>query len=354
MTDYTYPASDDLSDKDGLASGNPEKLILGSDLEAEFQAIATAIASKFDSTDRATQAQAEAATSSTTLITPERLGDWAAQNAGIVEDAAALTDPGADRVLFWDDSAGALAFLSVGAGLSLTGTTLASDDAAIDHDSLSGFVANEHVDHSAVSINASGGEGISAGGDLTASRTLDLDFSGLTQETTLDLANDAVAFYDASASAHRKVPLQNFVGSALGDGRWYRSSTQAISASTATTVVFNAQDYDSLERGTFSTATGIYTVGSAGARVLVSVAIKAPSFSVEDSLDVRIQVNGSTVASTVGVVYEGLGALTLIPTLSTALSLSASDEVRVQVEAFNNAANIGGSVETFIRIMELG
>jgi hypothetical protein len=39
-------------------------------------------------------------------------------------DIAALTDPGADRILFWDDSAGALVWLTAGSGLSITGTTL--------------------------------------------------------------------------------------------------------------------------------------------------------------------------------------------------------------------------------------
>jgi hypothetical protein len=39
-------------------------------------------------------------------------------------DIAALADPNADRLLFWDDSAGAYVHLSVGAGLSITGTTL--------------------------------------------------------------------------------------------------------------------------------------------------------------------------------------------------------------------------------------
>lgn len=38
----------------------------------------------------------------------------------------ALTDPGADRVLFWDDSAGALTWLTLGTGLSITGTTISS------------------------------------------------------------------------------------------------------------------------------------------------------------------------------------------------------------------------------------
>lgn len=38
--------------------------------------------------------------------------------------ADALVDPGADRVLFWDDSAGELTWLTLGTGLSITGTTL--------------------------------------------------------------------------------------------------------------------------------------------------------------------------------------------------------------------------------------
>jgi len=35
-----------------------------------------------------------------------------------------LTDPGADRVLFWDDSAGLLNWLSLGTGLAITGTEI--------------------------------------------------------------------------------------------------------------------------------------------------------------------------------------------------------------------------------------
>lgn len=41
-----------------------------------------------------------------------------------VLDIAALTDPGADRLLFWDDSVGAYVHLSLGTNLSITGTTL--------------------------------------------------------------------------------------------------------------------------------------------------------------------------------------------------------------------------------------
>lgn len=37
---------------------------------------------------------------------------------------AALVDPDADRIFFWDDSLGATTFLTVGSGLDITGTTL--------------------------------------------------------------------------------------------------------------------------------------------------------------------------------------------------------------------------------------
>lgn len=40
---------------------------------------------------------------------------------------AALADPNADRILFWDDSAGAYAYLTAGTNLTITGTTLSAD-----------------------------------------------------------------------------------------------------------------------------------------------------------------------------------------------------------------------------------
>jgi hypothetical protein len=43
---------------------------------------------------------------------------------------ASLTDPGADRILFWDDSAGAVTWLEAGTGLSITGTTLSASATA--------------------------------------------------------------------------------------------------------------------------------------------------------------------------------------------------------------------------------
>ncbi len=50
--------------------------------------------------------------------------------------------------------------------------------AGVDHDSLSNFVANEHVNHSSVSISA--GTGLTGGGDLTTTRTLALANTAVT------------------------------------------------------------------------------------------------------------------------------------------------------------------------------
>lgn len=54
----------------------------------------------------------------------ERLQKWErAADLGLGK----LTDPNADRVLFWDDSAGALKWLTVGNGLLLSDTTLTAN-----------------------------------------------------------------------------------------------------------------------------------------------------------------------------------------------------------------------------------
>jgi hypothetical protein len=39
----------------------------------------------------------------------------------------ALTDPNADRLMFWDDSCGCMAWLTAGGGLSISGTTISSN-----------------------------------------------------------------------------------------------------------------------------------------------------------------------------------------------------------------------------------
>ena len=50
--------------------------------------------------------------------------------------------------------------------------SISTDDSAIVHDDLSGFVANEHINHTSVSITA--GDGLTGGGTIASTRTLNV------------------------------------------------------------------------------------------------------------------------------------------------------------------------------------
>lgn len=64
----------------------------------------------------------------------------------------------------------------------------------IQHDNLGGFVANEHINHSSVNITA--GNGLTGGGDITASRTLNVGAGSL-----IDVAADTVSVDLTEANA---------------------------------------------------------------------------------------------------------------------------------------------------------
>ncbi len=235
MTDYARANSGGathFTDKDGLSPGDANKVIVGAQFDAEFEAIVTAVASKYDSTDIASQAQAEGETSNAVIMTPLRVANWADANGGMVGDIHALADPGQDELLGWDDSAGAVVGFTAGDGLTITGTVIDMDilgiedltdpggdrlmfwdnsagfvrfltaanaltisgtdldvvDSSIDHDSLNNFVANEHVDHTAVTITAGSALSYSVGGtDISSSATIDVDLTGLVQVDSTDI-----------------------------------------------------------------------------------------------------------------------------------------------------------------------
>jgi len=58
------------------------------------------------------------------------------------------------------------------------GRLTAAADVNIDHDAISNFVANEHIDHTAVTLTA--GTGLDGGGDISANRTFDLADTAVT------------------------------------------------------------------------------------------------------------------------------------------------------------------------------
>lgn len=152
MSDYTKTT--DFAAKDALASGNANKVIKGTEFDDEFNALETAIASKYDSTDRntangiagldasalveptylpaatttaagvlevATELEAEAASATDKILTPSTLN----LNTGVLADLLNLAAPGGDRLYFYDSSGTpATKYLTIDATLDITGTTL--------------------------------------------------------------------------------------------------------------------------------------------------------------------------------------------------------------------------------------
>jgi hypothetical protein len=101
--------------------------------------------------------------------------------------------------------------VNINAGTGLTGggditasRTLSVDEPNVNHDNLQNFVANEHVDHTAVTITA--GVGLSGGGDISANRTIDLavdELTALAYQTRVP-TDSYIPYYDTTLAAHRR------------------------------------------------------------------------------------------------------------------------------------------------------
>jgi len=108
-------------------------------------------------------------------------------------------------------------------------------EGSINHDNLSGFVTNKHINHSSVSITA--GTGLSGGGTITSTRTINMDINSLSTDASPDRANDYVVTYDASALGHKKVLLNDMLssGSSIFGSEFQEASSESESSTTSET-----------------------------------------------------------------------------------------------------------------------
>jgi len=365
MVDYTR--NEDYVEKDTLPTGDPEKLILGTDLQSEFDEIAQSLITKLDTDDRATAAQAMAGTNNTTYMTPLRVaqllqGDGS--GAGIVTDLVSLEDPDADRILFWDDSEDSAGFLFAGNGLIISGTTIAVDSSEVTHDSLAGVDANQHIDHTAVAVLAGPGLALtSLTDDLTDDFEYELDISALTSVVISDVDNaaDLIVFYDADAADHKVLPVEELVGSQLGHAGYWRSGDIALptAASTATgtllTIPFNTPFVaDTLINCTFDTLSGILTAVN-DTTVLVNAKVYSDNIGEGSSLIAHLLINSNRVDTNPQTSLAGFGGSAKQSNLAKIVELSAGDEVSVEVITDSDAGpNLRGSEElTHISFVEI-
>lgn len=252
MTDYTQNTF--FATKDALVTGDANKRIKGSEIDAEFAEIATAIASKANAAD---------VTGGGTDFTAAA-DAWLAANTSNVGQIYDLADPNADRILFWDDSAGAMKWLAVDSSLAITGTTLT----ALGVGGGGGTYDPEQVlDHTLISVTA--GAGLTGGGTIDATITLTvgagegiavaadsvgLSLTSLTALSETLASDDVVLVYDTSNAAHRKVA--------------YKDIALPVDTVSATSKTIAAADINRVQYCTAGTAvtitlnTGVGAVGS--------------------------------------------------------------------------------------------
>lgn len=120
------------------------------------------------------------------VATVDMAGFMSAADKAALDNVATLTalaDPNADRVVFWDDSAGGYAFLSMGASLTLSGTSLNLADGDKGDITVSASGGTWTIDNGVVTT-------AKLGGDITtAGKALLDDADNAAQRTTLGLGS---------------------------------------------------------------------------------------------------------------------------------------------------------------------
>ncbi len=248
MTDFTKTTN--FTAKDNLTTGDALKVIKGSYFDTEFDNIATAITSKYDSNDLASQAQAEAGTNNLTLMTPLRceqhVQNWAGENDAMVEDIQAL-NLAADAVLGWDQSAGAAIGFTLGAGLSFSTTTL----------NLASAVAGAGMTMTSQVLNVIAGDGITVNANDIALKST-VPGAGLTM--TSGVVN-VIGGAGITANA-------NDIAVSLGDAFTWTGNHIFQEAITATDEIFFTGVITPTELGSGSSTDNYAPAGFATANIL--------------------------------------------------------------------------------------
>jgi hypothetical protein len=145
------------------------------------------------------------------------------------------------------------------ANARLVASNITQFTSSIDHDSLLNYVANRHIDHSAVSISTA--TGLTGGGNITATRTISLDINALTEKVS-PVSTDFLLLYDVSGISHKKV-LLNSVGTLLSFPQGYEY-IQNVGPYSTTSTTFVSPTGSSFPFTTASKTAGTYKVSWCG------------------------------------------------------------------------------------------
>ena len=182
--------------------------------------------------------------------------------------------------------------LTIEASAGGGGAGTISGSSQINHDATTGFVGNEHIDHSNVSIT--GTTGLSGGGDITTNRQITLDVSSGTFTGGVTAANDALGVLSGSA----QITAFGFVSSSVGDT--LQQVTTAGATTNVATTFSNTTDSTSKTTGALIVGggLGVNNTINAGGDVIAFASsderLKDNIKPIENALDKVSQISGNT------------------------------------------------------------
>ena len=175
-----------------------------------------------------------------------------------------VTDSGGDGSLSYNNATGVITYtgpsasevrahFTGGTGITLSGGEFSTTDSEIVHDNLSGFVANEHIDHTSVTMTA--GDGLTGGGTIAATRTFAVGAGD-----GISVAADAVAVDSSvvrTAGTQTIGGAKTFSADAIFSGNITVNGSQTILNTETLTVDDNIIILNNNETGTPSQNAGI-------------------------------------------------------------------------------------------------
>ena len=210
---------------------------------------------------------------------------------------------------------------------NINGTIATATQGTIDHDSLANFVANEHIDHSSVSVVA--GAGLTGGGTIAANRTINVvGGTGITANadeiTTTDgeIVHDNLSGFVANEHIdHSGVTIT--AGTGLTGGGTI-AATRTLNVAGGDGITANANDIAITAAQT--TITSIYNtalkVGSAASQEYVD-------FSTAN--EVNTKINNSEIHSVTATGVDITGAVTISGNLDVNGDLTTIDSTNLRV-----------------------
>lgn len=244
-----------------------------------------------------------------------------------------------DTLAYYDDS-----------GAVTRKITFANFEAAIDPSNLGGD-PNQVIDHSTVVLTA--GSALAGGGDITVSRSFDVDITEPTQITDAQDADLLLLSDDSDTNINKKITVADAIGAQLGEARAQATSAIALLAGVPKQVVFGTVGTDNLVRGTYNNVTGEYTAGANGARLLISALIQADTLGSGESLTMRIKQAGTTVAEVTDFNQADASSNAESVACSAVVVLAASASAVIEAEA-SSAEDLAAGAPTTLSIVELG